>query len=483
VIRLGGIARRIVVAGAGDETPPAPFALELDDGTVVRVELAPDLLLVDGDDSRLEAGMHVELLADDDAEYAFEEAIGHREAPAKRLVRVTARALARGEDAGEAIERARETLASRARGDTTPTTTPTPTRRGRGAGQRRPELRAIPAYALALVAAGLLVTAGWLRFSPLTVDVASVGIACLAGAGSVWTHARRPRFVRGQQTLTPPKKRGELGYPIFIASCLLGGWMYFFFADLDGQGHRIRPNLAAVNTSITALGTVAVLLVVLFVELQRAALREEQRLLRTLLDASPLAANGQLRATWGSVEGVVRDPTPVTVEGEAAAMVHVTDQRTRSGDSYPAIVVERMLTHGTFFIDTETRTDFEVHTKAAVWTSTVERRMTTTDADDRQTSTVMQLIPVGGSILVAARALRSKKARTGKLAPTGEESRVLLATDAGRSARGVANERLAARSIGVGIVLLCAGALIALGALAEPRLPPFHLSSDKENRR
>jgi hypothetical protein len=70
VIRLGGVARRI---SGGRFEQLAPFELDLEDGHRVRVEPTADVVV---EPLAFDEGARVELLVNDDVEYAFEEATG-----------------------------------------------------------------------------------------------------------------------------------------------------------------------------------------------------------------------------------------------------------------------------------------------------------------------------------------------------------------------------------------------------------------------
>jgi hypothetical protein len=194
---------------------------------------------------------------------------------------------------------------------------------------------------------------------------------------------------------------------------------------------------ASDNMSMIGIGAAACFIDVVLVEVGRRQLREEHRLLLMLIDAPELPDTGGLRETWGSIEGVARDPTPVTAEGEASAVVHVVDETATLGDSDPAKVVQRVLSAGTFFVDTSSGAKYEVDP-----------------------------------------AVRFKKATTGKLASTGPESLLFFAAEPGDSARRASRFLVRARSMSLAVILLCAAGVVALGAFAERRLPAFSFGTD-----
>lgn len=467
MIRLGGVARLI---SSGRFEQPAPFELELEDGHRVRVEPTADVVV---EPVAFDEGARVELLVSDDVEYAFEEASGHREAPAKKLVRVTARAVASGEHASDVIERVARDLAS---GDAArPATRPKKDKR------RDASLFPQATKLLAGTALTSIVIAVALGLSPLAVDLATFALSTLAAAAGLCAVANRPRFVHGQATVDAFNRVND-GTNIEVAAwTLVFAWPFSFYEDAKGYWHDARPGEAAVNVSMLGIGAAACFIVVVLVELRRRQLREEHRLLRMLLDAPELPDTGGLRETWGSVEGVVRDPTPVTAEGEASAVVHVVDETAKLGDSDPAKVVQRVLSAGTFFVDTIPGAKYEVDPKDARWTSTVRRRALVSLESEKFHARYHQVVPISGSILVAARAVRFKKATTGKLASTGPESLLFFATEPGDSARRAARFLVRARSMSLAVILLCAAGVVALGALAERRLPAFSFGTDRSS--
>lgn len=469
-----------------------PFDVELDDGQRVRVELARHVRLepVDVRDgkwsdfeaepalaslrerapgphvwvhvrrARLVEGARVDLLAED-AEHVFGGAGGHRAAPPRKLASVTARAIASGPDASAIVDRL---LAP----DPEPERPKPP--------PPRPTLVAPVLYAelvFFLLSVPLFVGAALVPLSPLAADLALGGVLLAAGAGMAWLLRRVPRFVSGGKSLSSRNDTQPGRLPLFL--------MLFpavFIAIAIGMDHSgpwqspaTKPDeiynaswMSAIVLGAWAIGTA------IFALRQG---REEARLSRVLLGAPALPPEGRLDHVWGSFEGIVRDPTPVTTEGEAMAIIHVLSEELVGG-SDPNIYTERVLSEGTFFVDGPNGASIEVHPDGAVWASTVSLRAPKREGH-KSIIEHIRAVPLRGSILLAGRVERAAGERGGRAQARGAESLLFVAVREGESPRLACRAALVFRRLALLVALAVLAAAVGTIVVVEPLLPKFNM--------
>ncbi|MBX3229675.1 MAG: hypothetical protein KIT84_05010 [Labilithrix sp.] len=505
-MRISGIARRVsgdgavlerarVLAGAEELASferVEPFELETDTGERVRVELARSLRIepaeerdlpwkeIEGDASlaalrvknapgphvkvrlvraRVEDGARVELLAEDDAEHVFAVTSSHRRAPERRIAGITARAIATGDDAAAIVDRmVAPTAKSRPQAATTP----------------RARLgRAPRVLELALAIAGaLLLGVGWtMELSPLSVDLAALGGVLLGAAALRWTAARTPRFVSGGRKVGK-LSRLDPGFAFLMLLVVFGSFIGGSaltdhatpWQDLRGRDVYNASPLSLLWLGLFGAGSFVAALVVG---------RAEARLVRVLLRAPRLPREGALERAWGSFSGVVRDPTPVTAEGEAVAIVHVVSEEIVDG-SNPNIYTERLLSKGTFFLDGEGGQSLEVHPDDAVWASTVGLRVQKKEGSKTFVEHV-SAVPLRGSVLLAGRVDRGAGDEDARVKATGVESLLFVAVREGGDARMECRAVLFMRRLALLVALTVTAGAVLTAIVAEPRLPAFNM--------
>jgi hypothetical protein len=479
----------------GDNEALAPFEVELDDGHRVRVELAQALRiqpiekreatweeLEDDPDfasfrskapgphvrvkvtrARLLDGMRVELLAEDDAEYVFAVATSHRASPERKLVKVTARAIATGEHAADVLD-----------GMLAPDPKPAPKRakRRQREGRRSSKLTASTSktpFVLVGIASLLLYAGFSLRLSPLSVDLGTIGITLVSAALSSWALSRVPRFVSDGRVIG---RLSDVEPGRIVLFTLVFPLTFMAFAAFDDHD----PGDLVYNASWASLVFLAGWsLFVAYIAFTRG--RTEARLFRVLLGAPKLPEEGELRRTWGAFEGVVRDPTPVTAEGEAVAIVHVISEEVRPG-SDPNIYTERVLSKGTFFVDApdESERSIEIHPDGAVWTSSVALEVKK-PGQDRVVEHV-RAVPLRGNVLVAGRVDRKADSKVGRVASGGHESLLFVAVREGESPRAECYAMLFLRRVALAVALATFALAVGTMIVVEPSLPSFNLRGD-----
>jgi len=429
----------------------------------------------------------IEILARD-PEYEFAPPTALRSAPERRLVRVSARAIAVGDDASAALDRIAERLddeddedgdAAKKAAKHAPEPLPRRSRHRKSASPLGFVFGAI-GIVLLLVMAVMIAKS----LTPLVTDIGVVGLSLLMLGALFWALGRRPIFVSRDvaSSETKPAPAGVVVPVILVASLALMGFMTGLLGDAvfvhDDPTKQVNASLLT-GLSGLVLG-VGFLVLLLF----RQDLTRDVRLLERLLEAPPLPLASLEKVRWGSVEGVVRDPSPATAEGEAVALAHVISEAIQGG-SDPSIFTEKILSVGTFFVDVPSRThperrreiEIEVHPKDALWTSVV--RLRTPIADSKRIHA--QVIPIGGSVLIAGHALHDdqKKKKRAHMRSAGEESLLLFASDRGTSARAEALSLLTIRRTALAIIAACALADVALLAYTEPQLPAFKIANDR----
>ncbi len=413
----------------------------------VRVELRSE---------RVDEGARVEVLAEE-VEHGFDERGGHRSAPERRVVRITARAVASGDEPDLAMDRILADLGSN----------DTPKKKRRRDARSSRAVTWLGGRLCAAMAAVAIVGVAAVPFSPLMVDLAVLGIGALTLWLTLWMLRRVPRFVGGQRGVPDVEKRRTYHLLIVAAFVTFVVWAPPFIADFNARWNVHSPGEPAVNGSPACCFALIVFALMLVVAVLMLSLRSA-KLLRRLLAATPISS-GPVRA-WGSFEGTVRDPTPVSAEGQLAAVIHIVDETVTEG-SDPNIFVQRVLSKGTFFVD-RSGTSFEIDPSGASWASAVTAHLQGKDARRRREK---QVVPVGGSVLVAGPLVREGDAKSGKLEATGNAPLVFFAAGRGKSARAAARRLLWLWRGTVVAILACGFAGVALAAYVEPHLPPFHM--------
>ena len=477
-----------------------PFDLELSGGHEVRVRLAQHVRLepVDARDttwgdiendpafaslraaapgphvevhvrrSRVEVGAHVEVLAqDDDVEHVFGVGGSHRDAPDRQVSTVTARVIASGPDAAAVIDRLLLPKEKRPKPAKEEPPERGPTLKPRGS--RAP-------LVVVLVALPFFAAASAIEVTPLTVDLVMTGTILVVSALSSWALSRVPRFVSDGKVLGPLGDTSPGRLVLFLMIVPLCFMFMGFFADHAGpwQAPNTPPDLVYNASWVSVVSLACWSLGVAFIALTRG--QSEARLFRVLLGAPPLPAEGPLSRTWGSFEGVVRDPTPVTAEGEAVAIVHVISEEVVSG-SDPNIFTERVLSKGTFFVDApdESGRSIEIHPDGAVWTSSVALSIRKDRKRDKDIIEHIRAVPLRGNVLVAGRVDREPNSKVGRVASGGHESLLFVAVREGESPRNECRAMLVLRRIALLVALGGLAVAITTAVLVEPQLPSFNI--------
>jgi hypothetical protein len=471
----------------------APFEIELDDGHRVRVELAQHLRIqpIESRDAewqdleedpafsslrskapgphvrvkvsraRLQEGMRVELLAEDDAEYVFAIATSHRDAPERKLAKVTARAIATGEHAADVLDGmlapAPKPIAKR------------PKRRERQGASKLTATTSKTPFVLVGIAFLFFYAASSMKLSPLSVDLAAIGVTLVSAALSSWALSRVPRFVSDGRVIG---RLSDVEPGRIVLFALVLPLTFMAFAAFDDHD----PDSLVYNASWSSLVFLAAWsLLIAYIAFTRGS--REARLFRVLLGAPKLPDEGELHRTWGAFEGVVRDPTPVTAEGEAVAIVHVISEEVQSG-SDPNIYTERVLSKGTFFVDApdESERSIEIHPDGAVWTSSVALKVKK-PGNDRVIEHV-RAVPLRGNVLVAGRVDRKAHSKVGRVASGGHESLLFVAVREGESPRAECYAMLFLRRVALAIALGTFAVAVGTMIVIEPKLPSFNLRGD-----
>lgn len=353
-----------------------------------------------------------------------------RTAGERRITAVAATALASGEHAADLLDNPpMEPLEVEA----------TPPRR------RRPDLFRSLTWLLPPAAVLLGALAWGASGSPITVHLASLACAALGSFAYLACASKAPRFVSGGQPVTK------------LGDDLRGIWAGFSGVLVTILTLVTILDLSGVSKSTSFLAAV---MTVLYLLVLGAALHQGTsdgaRLLRTLLSAPPIG-DGPVEGAWRSAEGTVADPTPTRIAGGKQALAHVVERERREGSESDR-VVERIVADGTFFVVMKDRR-VEIDPRRATWASEVRVEEET---DEPKKTSVVDVVPIGGSILVAGRATKKQGERIARFAGAGKESLVLYASRRGTSARARARLWLVQRYVALAVVLACAVATSTL---------------------
>jgi hypothetical protein len=275
-----------------------------------------------------------------------------------------------------------------------------------------------------------------------------------------------PRFVRGRSTVEESSK--ALSATVFTSALLLVS--LFILALLsDFRWAWSPPPLGTPEpnaSSIVAPGAMIFLVILLATFV--FSTRKRASLLGAIVDAPPFTAMPD-ETKWGSVEGVVRDPTPVAVAGAPRALASVVDTKVRAG-SDPDIVTESVLNQGTFFVDSEIGS-FELDPTRATWASAV--RMVIANEENRHA--FADVVAIGGHVVVAGRAVTPAKGEPARFVAGRAESLVFYATARDTGARARARLLLWRRRAAIAGLVLGVGAIGAVLAIYGPELPRIRI--------
>jgi hypothetical protein len=151
---------------------------------------------------------------------------------------------------------------------------------------------------------------------------------------------------------------------------------------------------------------------------------------RALVDAAPWRGDTGVRAL---VDGTVRDPTPVVVGHQSAAVGRVTAYDKGIGSNPDTVKWARFHSEGTFLVDTRAGV-VEVSPAELAWASTVVDAPTGATFDYE----VSELVPVGGKVAAVGWIEAGADGAPPRLRSRGTEPADLLATSAIGDPRGLA---------------------------------------------
>jgi hypothetical protein len=145
------------------------------------------------------------------------------------------------------------------------------------------------------------------------------------------------------------------------------------------------------------------------------------------------------------VEGIVRDPTPVTIGSTAAALGRAETWTARSGSDPDVLVVKSFDNKGTYLVDAAVGV-VEIDPSETLWASTVNR--SDPRVDDNNYS-VVELIPIGGKIVAAGRIVAGSPP---KLVASGTRAAIVLATSPHGEPLALARRMLMHHAVTIGLV-------------------------------
>ena len=422
VVDVEGRRVRIDAEGAkavGDATTEASGAWrELRDRTKLSPEIAPPFKPAKLVAIEPAVGDRVEIYGEV-AERGFDDDGAYRDAPSTSLKRVRASVVARGDKAADTLTRALATLH------------PPKTR----ATKRRDPRRDDPGSPMNRPPAGeYVVSAGFAAaavFTLATWGVASEPVAIGFAACAVVTRPMRTeRSFRARADKDPTTWSSlDTIFAMLYAGTLLG------LVGVVGFG----PLRYVTLTFVAILWGLEV----------RAwhALGTHRR----LLAAKPWT--GRLGGTW-LVEGVVRDPTPVTVgDTERAAIGRTTEYDKGIGSNPDTIKWTRFHADGTFLVDAKAGV-VEIDPDELVWASTVVEAPLKSYGDYQ----VSELIPVGGNVAAVGTIVAGPDGGPPRLVANGTTPAVLFATSSRGEPLGLAVAMLLHHQITVAVIT----ALLAL---------------------
>lgn len=472
-----------------------PFDIELEDGTVLRVDPETEARLepvretkvpwadIEDDPSfaplrekgpaphvmvvvkrrAVRDGERVALLGDEkDFSFEGEDAAGMRTAPTKKLSAVSAEILAVGDDAENILAKALESPPSASK-----TNEKNKKKKKKEKHRRKKAKHVFGATWGARVVLGIAVVlfalVSLLRTSPIKLDLGCIALSLVALSAAIGYRGSLPRFVREQKTVEDNIR----SFTALAIAAPLGLLAFMGFVLISDSAHA---NATPPSNGSTAVVIVLASWQVALVVILHWFTKKTAALVSVLAKAAPFEEDFRDHA-WGSAVGVVRDPTPVNYEGDVHAVAHVVDVRVQSG-SDPDIVVEKVINEGTFLVDTRHGRSFELHPKDATWASSV-RRLVHKDESHEKSAYV---VPLGGSIVVAGRAARpTKKAKTARFAKSGQDGLLFYATAADKDAHAEIRWFAARRVVAFAVIVACAGTMIGWAVLVAPQLPAFHV--------
>jgi hypothetical protein len=152
------------------------------------------------------------------------------------------------------------------------------------------------------------------------------------------------------------------------------------------------------------------------------------------------------------VEGIVRDPTPVTVGSTEAALGRQEFWDARSGSDPDVLVRGSFENKGTYLVDAAVGV-VEIDPAETLWASTVTK---TEPRVNYQHYHVIELIPIGGKIVAAGRVVAGSPP---KLVASGTRAAIVLATSKHGEPLALARRMLMHHAVTLGLVA-------ALGVIA-----------------
>jgi hypothetical protein len=474
-----------------------PFDLETDDGRTIRVHPSTDARVeplreekvkwgdLEDDPSYLALkdrgpGPHVTVtvkraaicagdriaLDGSEKDFVFEDETKAttRTAPTKKLSAVTADVIAGGDDPEKVLGHVVD-----AKPETKKPNEPKKSKKSKK--EREREKKKLLSYVtaprvLSFVALLIFAAAATMRVSPGFVDAVTAGISLWGTALIVASMRVMPRFVRGKFSVEETSK------PVFataVLACLLLCSLFIIALLQDFRWAWSLPPLGhpEPNASWLVGPGAAIFLVVLLVTFVLST-RKCGSLLGAIVDAPPFGAMPD-ETKWGSIEGVVRDPTPVAVAGAPRALASIVETKVRAG-SDPDIVTESVLNQGTFFVDSDIGS-FEIDPTRATWASAV--RMVIKDEKDRHA--FADVVAIGGHVVVAGRAVTPAKGEPARFVAGRAESLVFYATARDAGARARARLLLWRRRVAIAGLVVGIGAISGILAMYGPELPPIRI--------
>jgi hypothetical protein len=198
-------------------------------------------------------------------------------------------------------------------------------------------------------------------------------------------------------------------------------------------------------------------------------------LLRLLARAepwSPMLSDAPIRYATG----VVRDPTPVLVDGQEAAFADVTDEEVMPG-SDPNITRRAFANDGSFLVDLGHRTTIEVVPWGAHWVGATRTVRQLVAASGRPRNITCDALPVGATVTVAGNVEQDAATRALYMRVSAGAPLLILGGPAAEGGVRLAGLALRHRWIAAG-VLVALGAVGAAGAWTmAQRLPPTQVTS------
>ena len=295
------------------------------------------------------------------------------------------------------------------------------------------------------------------RFNAIITSlvIAASYVFALVGAG-------HPRFGAGQERsggLTPEDASRWIGTAVILLTLLLF------------SGIELLADARAANTGVRMIAFFDAIYVAALIGWHPFLARAGRRDVALLLDAPPFDGRFE-KGRWGRAVGTVRDSTPITVQGEEAALAREHDITDVPG-SDPDIVKSTFHNRETFLLEASDAI-FEIVPDGALWASS-ERDVTSLEKGHR---IERELVPLGARLVVAGRIDRTSEGLPLLLRAKGERSLIFFATRADRDPLTILRRLRVMHSIAFALLLAIAAAGVAVSFEYVPLLPPARESSD-----